>query len=205
MRRILLGILALAAFVGLESAEAKRPPAVPKPGRVTICHRTASGAHPYVRIRVSTRAADQGHLRHAADVVPAPAAGCPTVPLTPTSGGVVLTATLSGANEVPPADPDGSGTATFRLIRGSAVICYRLTVSNITLPATGAHIHLGAAGTNGPIVVPLTPPNASGSSSGCTTTTRALVAAILDNPAGYYANVHTTDYPSGAIRGQLSA
>jgi CHRD domain len=104
---------------------------------------------------------------------------------------------------VPPADPDGSGTGTFRMIRGAALICYQLSVKDIVLPATGAHIHVGAAGVNGPIVVPLTAPDASGSAAGCAVTTRALVAAILDNPAGYYANVHTTDFPAGAIRGQL--
>jgi hypothetical protein len=143
-------------------------------------------------------------MRHAADIIPAPAGGCPTVALSPTQGGTVLTATLRGSNEVPPADPDGTGTATFRMIRGASLICYQLTVSNITLPATAAHIHVGAVGVNGPIVVPLTPPNASGSAAGCAVTTRALVGAILDNPSGYYANVHTTDYPAGAIRGQLA-
>jgi hypothetical protein len=89
------------------------------------------------------------------------------------------------------------------MIRGGAIICYQLTVSNIMLPATAAHIHIGAAGINGAIVVPLTPPGAGGTSSGCATTSRTLVSAILDNPAGYYANVHTTDFPLGAIRGQL--
>jgi hypothetical protein len=201
MKRALFGLIVLTALAGLlGSAAAKAPP---KPPRVTLCHRAASTSHPYVRITVANRASLQGHMRHAADIIPAPAGGCPTVALSPTQGGTVLTATLKGSNEVPPADPDGSGTGTFRMIRGAALICYQLSVKDILLPATGAHIHVGAAGVNGPIVVPLTAPDASGSAAGCAVTTRALVAAILDNPAGYYANVHTTDFPAGAIRGQL--
>jgi CHRD domain len=201
MKRALFGLIVLTALAGLlGSAAAKAPP---KPPRVTLCHRTASASHPYVRITVAPRASLQGHLRHAADIIPAPADGCPTVALSPTQGGTVLTASLKGSNEVPPADPDGSGTATFRMIRGAAQICYQLSVKDIMLPATAAHIHVGAAGVNGPIVVPLTAPDASGSAAGCAVTTRALVAAILDNPAGYYANVHTTDFQAGAIRGQL--
>jgi hypothetical protein len=78
-----------------------------------------------------------------------------------------------------------------------------IPLKDIMLPATGAHIHVGAAGVNGPVVVPLTAPDARGSAAGCAVTTRALVAAILDNPGGYYANVQTTDFPAGAIRGQL--
>ncbi len=77
--------------------------------KVTICHRTASATKPYVKITVSTRAALRGHQRHPGDIMPAPASGCPTVALTPTTGGTVLAATLTGANEVPgPGDPDGS-------------------------------------------------------------------------------------------------
>jgi len=63
---------------------------------------------------------------------------------------------------------------------------------------------VGAAGVAGPVVVPLTAPGAGGTSSGCVVTTRTLVAAILGNPVGYYANVHTSDLPAGAVRGQLS-
>ncbi len=203
MKRVLIGLIAVAALAGVGAVEAKKPPKAPRPPKVPICHRTASASHPYVRITVASRATLRGHARHAGDIIPAPAAGCPTVALSPTAGGTVLTATLSGANEVPPADPDGKGMATFRMVRGGAVVCYQLNVTNITLPATAAHIHVGAAGTNGDIVVPLTPPDASGTAAGCATTTRTLVADILDHPTGYYVNVHTTDFPSGAIRGQL--
>jgi hypothetical protein len=204
MKRALIGLTVLVAVAGIGTAAAKSPLKHPKAPKVTICHRTGSAQHAYVRITVSSRAASRGHARHAADIIPAPTGACPTVALTPTTGGTVLTAALSGANEVPAADPDGTGTGTFRMIRGAALICYQLNVSNITLPATAAHIHIGAAGVNGNIVVPLNAPNASGQATGCATTTRTLVGAILDNPAGYYANVHTTDFPNGAIRGQLS-
>src|SRR5919204_538221 len=88
----------------------------------TLCHRTLSAKTPYVKITVSTQAAFRGHLRHPGDIYPVPAGGCPKIALTPTQGGTVLTATLRGSNEVPPADPDGSGTATFRMIQGVAVI-----------------------------------------------------------------------------------
>jgi CHRD domain len=200
MKRALFGLVVLTVLAGFGSAAAKTPP---KPPRVPLCHRTATTSHPYVRITVASRASLRGHMRHAADIIPAPAGGCPTVALGPTEGGTVLTANLKGSNEVPTGDPDGSGTGTFRMIRGAALICYQLSVKDIMLPATAAHIHVGAAGVNGNIVVPLTAPDAGGSAAGCAVTTRALVAAILDNPSGYYANVHTSDFPAGAIRGQL--
>jgi hypothetical protein len=82
------------------------------------------------------------------------------------------------------------------------LVCYELGVSVIA-PAAAAHIHFAPAGENGPIVVPLTPPT-DGSSSGCVSVDRALAKNILKYPELYYVNVHNADFPSGALRGQLS-
>jgi len=120
-------------------------------------------------------------------------------------GGRKFTAALTGAAEAPgPGDPDGSGTASLRLNPGQGEVCFELTVANIALPATGAHIHEAPAGSPGPVVVPLTPPDASGSSSGCVSADRELIRDIIQNPEEYYVNVHSTEFPAGAVRGQLS-
>jgi hypothetical protein len=125
-------------------------------------------------------------------------------------GGRFFTTTLSGAEEVDPitgalgaGDPDGSGLATLTVNPGQREICYELSVEDIMLPAIGAHIHEGAAGENGPVVVPLNPPDASGVSSGCAEVSRELALAIIQDPENYYVNVHTTDFENGALRGQL--
>jgi hypothetical protein len=194
----LVAVLALVGAAALGTAEAAKTRATAK---VALCHRTKSAKRPYVRIVVKTKAALRTHLAHHGDIVPAPAGGCPRTAVTPTKGGVKLTATLSGINQTPPGDLDGSGTATFRSLPGLGQICYTIEVKNIILPATGAHIHLAE---NGSIVVPLNAPDANGDASGCANTTRALVRAILQNPGGYYVNVHTTDFPNGAIRGTLT-
>jgi hypothetical protein len=122
------------------------------------------------------------------------------------AGGAPRVATLSGANEVPPADPDGSGFARITLNAGQGTVCWDYTVTNITLPVTGAHIHVGAAGTNGGVVVPLRPTNTGPwPTSGCRENVNPMIIqAIIDFPQNYYVNVHTSDYPDGAIRGQLS-
>ena len=121
------------------------------------------------------------------------------------AGGRPLATELSGTNEVPgPGDPNGSGTAGLWLNQGQGEICYRLEVTDVTLPATGAHIHAAPVGVAGPIVVPLTPPNVSGVSSGCVNADKELVKAIRQHSENYYVNVHTSDFPAGAVRGQLS-
>ena len=104
-----------------------------------------------------------------------------------------------------PGDPNGSGSAAIRLNHGQGQVCFRLSVSNLTLPATAAHIHRGVAGQANPPLVTLTAPDATGSSSGCVSASRELVKEILKNPSGFYVNVHTSDFSDGAVRGQLTS
>ena len=119
-------------------------------------------------------------------------------------GGRRLSASLGGANEAPgPGDPDGIGWARLRMRPWKEQICFEIEVSGITLPATGAHIHQGAAGVAGPIVVNLAPPSTTGRSEGCVSAARALIRQIMALPGGYYVNVHTSDFTGGAVRGQL--
>ena len=101
-------------------------------------------------------------------------------------------------------DPDGVGTALITLNAGQRTICWSLTAANIALPATGAHIHYAPEGVAGPIAVPLTPPDAAGTASGCAQgVERDLIVDILSDPTAYYVNVHSTEFKPGAIRSQL--
>ena len=112
-------------------------------------------------------------------------------------GGRKFTTELTGAAEVPgPGDSDGSGTATVTLNPGQGEVCWDITVSGVDT-ITAAHIHVGEAGVAGGVVVPLSP------TSGCTSADRDLIKAIIQNPEGYYVNVHNTPFPAGALRGQL--
>ncbi len=104
---------------------------------------------------------------------------------------------LSGAKEVPKGAPTGKGAADFT-ITGSKV-CWDFTISGIKPLA--AHIHRGRAGTAGPVVVPL---GAAYRQQGCTTAPVAVAKAITANPSKFYVNVHTKQFPNGAIRGQLA-
>jgi len=116
-----------------------------------------------------------------------------------------FTTALTGAAEVPgPGDPDGSGTAKIWLNPGQEEVCWEIQVFDITLPAAAAHIHEGPIGVAGPVDVTLSPPNADGFASGCTAVDREEVKEIIQHPEEYYVNVHTSDFPDGALRGQLS-
>ncbi|MGQ0559228.1 MAG: CHRD domain-containing protein [Sphingosinicella sp.] len=129
-------------------------------------------------------------------------AGCATLTEEVTETvGANFHANLLGSSEVPPADPDGTGTAHVSINDATNQICVDLEVRNIS-GVTAAHIHQGAAGVNGPPVMTIDPPD-DDDSDDCDTTTDALVDRIRNNPIGFYVNVHTIDYPNGAIRGQL--
>ncbi|MCA1708689.1 MAG: CHRD domain-containing protein [Actinobacteria bacterium] len=117
---------------------------------------------------------------------------------------------LNGQKEVAPdgrkraGDPDGKGSASAIYDEGK--LCYGLTVKNIGNPL-GAHIHRGRRGKNGRIVVRLDPPSKGdpGASSGCVKVSERLARSIIENPDSFYWNVHTSEYPNGAIRGQVFA
>jgi probable HAF family extracellular repeat protein len=124
---------------------------------------------------------------------------------TPTnSRAVTLVASLLGKNEVPsPGDPNGGGTALVTLYPNRSQVCYSIAVGGLQGTVTEAHIHQGAAGATGSVVVHFMAP-AQGSVSGCIGAAANLLSQIAQNPAGFYVNVHTTTFPTGAARGQLS-
>jgi hypothetical protein len=116
---------------------------------------------------------------------------------------VKLITRLNGEAEVPTGDPNANGTASIK-VRGSEV-CYDLHWSGVE--ATASHIHRGAPGTAGPIVVPFFAQDtavAGNSKSGCVKADSEVVAAIAAKPGNYYVNIHSADFPKGEIRGQLA-
>lgn len=120
-------------------------------------------------------------------------------------GATRLNATLSGAAEVPTAgDPDGTGTAMVNLDVSKREVCYEVAVQKLDRP-TAMHIHEGERDKSGGIVVPLTTPTASDTTTtGCASVDAGLISRIAATPGNFYVNVHTQTYPQGAVRGQLS-
>lgn len=115
--------------------------------------------------------------------------------------GVRLSATLTGAAEAPgPGDPNGRGTFSGRLNVGQGQLCYTLTSSNLATLSM-AHIHSGQTGKAGPPVVTLTP---NAPTSTCISVPKDIAQKLVAAPGDYYVNLHTSDHPNGAIRGQLT-
>lgn len=119
-----------------------------------------------------------------------------------TSGRVGLTASMTGAAEVPKkGDPDGTGAANLSLDTTTGQVCYKITVEKIA-PPTQAHIHEGETGKAGGVVIPLQPAT-TGPEERCFNADRAVVQRVGSNPQGFYVNVHNAEFPDGAVRGQL--
>ncbi len=115
---------------------------------------------------------------------------------------VTMKTHMTGAAEVPgPGAPQGAGDATIKIDTAKSQLCYMLTAKGSDTP-TMAHVHKGATGVAGDVVVKLDPP-ATGHSMGCATVPADTLAAILATPSDYYVNVHSATYPKGAMRGQL--
>jgi hypothetical protein len=123
-----------------------------------------------------------------------------------------FSATLSGADEVPAVTTTASGSATVNIITDSEVneINYEVTYSGLSGDLAAAHIHLGAVGANGGILLPLVigPSPFSGTlkeadltPTGSVTTFAQAIDAI--RAGNTYVNLHTAANPGGEIRGQL--
>ena len=108
-------------------------------------------------------------------------------------------AVLTGAAEVPgPGDSDGAGLAVITI--DGTTLRFNVWTQNIAA-ATAAHIHTGAAGVAGPPLVTL---DHNTLANGTVAVTADVANQIKANPAGFYVNVHTGDFPNGAVRGQLT-
>jgi hypothetical protein len=153
------------------------------------------------------------------------AAGCDDSQTAPSGAPVVFTALLSPAQEVPPignAESSGRGAvqvmfnvtrdATNAITGGTASFHFQVADFPGSTSVIGAHIHVGPAGVNGPIIIntgvsgtaPVALPNGTGSFdvSGIPVD-GALIQAIINNPGGYYFNVHSPLNPGGFARAQL--
>jgi hypothetical protein len=124
---------------------------------------------------------------------------------------VFLEARLAGANEVPVpgkppvGDPKGSATGIIE-VQGDKVT-FAFSWKGISAPTLG-HIHQGAAGVNGDVKVPLfttaMPATVTAAAGSTTITDQATADGLRANPAGFYLNLHTAEFPGGAVRGQLA-
>ena len=136
----------------------------------------------------------------AATLVIATAAAMAATSAAAAPGDVTIVARLTGSAETPPASANGSGSFQGRLNPATGSLCYTLTSKNLDT-LTMAHIHAGAAGVSGPPVVVLT---ASAPLETCTPVAPDVAAKLLANPANFYVNIHTAQFPAGAVRGQLT-
>jgi len=148
------------------------------------------------------------HNDPAAPTTPVAGTAPAATPATPANAAFFV-ADLNGANEVPVAggpavgDKDGKARTIVRIV--GEQICFTSEYSKIAPPSAG-HIHAGATGANGGVKVGFFAgalPASLRAVTGCVTSDAATVAAIKANPELHYVNLHTAEFPGGAVRGQL--
>ncbi len=141
-------------------------------------------------------------------------AACDSGSTTPTVTSTTYISTMSGANEVPARATPATGTATY--VRTGNLLTYNITATGLTTPVSASHIHVGAAGVNGPVIFPYT---SNAVTSGVVTSgTIDLSLPIVNgqtsitgdslmklfNAGLAYSNVHTPTFAGGEIRGQIT-
>ena len=119
----------------------------------------------------------------------------------------------------PPVDSKAHGHVSVVVDEEAGTFQVKVVVTNLSGPAIGAHLHLGAEGTNGPIVVDLSSAIVQQGQNvvkiDVTLRAPAVTGPLASEPdrigtllrrlstSGIYFNVHTRDFPAGEARGQL--
>jgi len=126
---------------------------------------------------------------------------------------------MNGASEVPAVTTTPTCNPTFQ--GAGTTVNYTITATGLSGNAAASHIHVGAPGVSGPIVLPFPASAISNGSNGSVTIsgsfTSANVTAQTNPPinnlddllaqmkaGNTYANIHTAAHPAGEIRGQIS-
>lgn len=123
-------------------------------------------------------------------------------------GDALLVADLDSGEEVPgPGAVGASGRFEGEIVDG--VLCIDMAVRDLGDVVVGAHVHEGAAGSAGPVLVDLGEPTAMDPSSAtwtdaCTEVADEVIERLAASPDQHYVNVHTPGFPEGAVRGQLA-
>lgn len=132
---------------------------------------------------------------------------------------VTLTTTLHGGNENPGVVTGSVGTSTVTWNTATKAGTYRVDVFNMPVGTTASHIHAGAPGVNGPVIINFTVPAGGISNDYGLTGTFGCTDVVARAPQGInscedfeqalllgntYVNVHSTANPGGEIRGQLA-
>lgn len=134
--------------------------------------------------------------------------------------GQTFSATLSGKDEVPPTESSANGTAKFVVNSDASEVSFWVNTAGLK-KIIGAHIHSGATGENGEVVVALAKEESAEDQDNpeiqlTGNVTKGDLAGPLEgkeisdlvslmNNGSAYVNVHTEIYPDGAIRGQISS
>ena len=118
-----------------------------------------------------------------------------------TGNTVTFTATINAASEVPTNASTATGMGNFMYDKTTKMLSGTVTFTGLT--PTGAHIHKGAVGVSGDVVIPLatTPPITSPITLAPIVLNASQETDLMANL--HYVNIHSVAYPGGEIRGQL--
>jgi hypothetical protein len=115
--------------------------------------------------------------------------------------GESVRANMSGDQVAPgPGAPNAFGTANLFVDMRYGILCYRMGYDG-TSRALAAHIHAGGPGQSGRPVVDLHPE--SNGDEGCVGADPTALRNLREHPEAFFLQLHTAEYPDGAIRGQL--